>query len=73
MTHRHHISPAVRKVLRARRHRRGLSVEDLAADLLVHPRTLKRWEQGESDPPCDAIDAWLLATEPQEGRDHAHA
>lgn len=36
--------------MRAERVRRGLSIEEVAKSVGMHPNTLNRWEHGEADP-----------------------
>jgi transcriptional regulator with XRE-family HTH domain len=44
--------------LRRGRERQRLSQERVAASLGVHMRTLRRWENGEGDPPAQVLFRW---------------
>jgi transcriptional regulator with XRE-family HTH domain len=60
--------PTPGELLRAMRHRRRLSLEQVAAQLGVRPSTVSRWEQMKATPPPDRREALfdLLRAHPEE-------
>jgi transcriptional regulator with XRE-family HTH domain len=50
-------APAIGDLLRALRQRRGMTIERLAAELRVTPRSVRRWERSEAALPPERLEA----------------
>ncbi len=59
--------PSGGDLLRALRHRRGLYLEQVAAQMGVSGATVSRWEQGKVVPPPDRLDALLTLLGARQG------
>jgi len=62
------LSKMLRKTMRGRRERAGLTQAGLASRLGLNHMTVSRWERGVQAPTWAQLDAWYAATAEEQGR-----